>query len=156
MESNETRQSDEGERNAGTARTPSRQYHHLADAAATIKQQAEYTAGKVAETVTGAATQEKDNAAERIGEIAKVVHGTADQLREQLPQASGLIDGAADALERASTTLSEGSLQDLMGNLNKFAREQPALFFGGAILAGISLSRFIKSSDDTHRRPTKS
>jgi hypothetical protein len=154
MESKQTHQSEEGER-ARAAPAPSRADRPVVEAAAKIKDHAEDTAGKIAEAVSEAARQEKDVAAERIGEIAKVVHGTADQLREQVPQASRLIDGAADALDRASRTLSEGNLQDLMGNLTKFARERPALFFGGAVLAGLSLSRFIKSTGDTHRRPTK-
>ena len=133
---------------ADNADSPPDPVRPIAEAATSIKQRAENTAAEVTEIISDVATKEKEHAAERVSEIAKIVHGTADQLREQIPQASGLIDGAANALDRASTALGDGSIHDLMGSLGKFAREQPALFFGSAILAGIMLTRFLKSSSD--------
>lgn len=127
----------------------------LAEASASIGQHAEKAASQMSEALSDGIGKEKEVAAQRVGEIAQAVHGTADQLRDKLPLASDLIDDAAQALERASTALGESSVQEIVGSLNKFARDQPALFFGGAILAGISLTRFLKSTGESGPAPGK-
>jgi hypothetical protein len=48
----------------------------------------------------------------------------------------------------------ERSLEDLMCMVDDFARRQPAAFFGGSVVAGFLLSRFLKSSNA--RRPASS
>jgi len=35
---------------------------------------------------------------------------------------------------------------EVVGGVGQFARRQPAVFFGTAVLAGLALSRFLKSS----------
>jgi hypothetical protein len=50
--------------------------------------------------------------------------------------------------------LRERSLDDLMQSFGRFARTQPATFFGGAVVAGFALSRFLKSSADAPSRGT--
>jgi hypothetical protein len=63
-----------------------------------------------------------------------------------MPQAAGLIHDAATRLEGAAASLRDRSVDDLLRSLNDFARNQPAAFFGSAVLAGFALSRFLKSS----------
>lgn len=128
---------------------------HLAETAESLKQ----SAAAALDTVKGVAVEtgerEKNYAAERMGDFAKAVHGAADQLHTQLPGASGYIHEAAAGLERASTTLHDSSIEDVLGAFTKLARQQPALLFGGAVLAGISLSRFLKSSAPGQRREAR-
>jgi hypothetical protein len=59
-----------------------------------------------------------------------------------------LRDGGAKCRGPASS-LRERSIDDLVRSLNNFARNQPAAFFGGAVLAGFALSRFLKSSAES-------
>ena len=63
-----------------------------------------------------------------------------------MPQAAGVIHDAAAKLEGAAASLRERSIDELVGSFSKFARKQPAAFFGGPVLAGFALSRFLKSS----------
>jgi hypothetical protein len=66
------------------------------------------------------------------------------------------IHGAAARLEGAANTLQNRSIDDLIEEMRNFARARPAVFFGGAIIAGLALTRFLKSSgqgaDDVRRQ----
>jgi hypothetical protein len=90
------------------------------------------------------AEQQKQAGADQIGGVARA--GAAREIEQKMPQAAGFIHDAAARLEGAAASLRERSVDDLMRSLNDFARTQPAVFFGGAVLAGFALSRFLKSS----------
>ena len=92
------------------------------------------------------AEQQKQAGADQIGGVARAVQGAAREIEQKMPQAAGFIHDAATRLEGAAASLRERSVDDLMRSLNDFARTQPAVFFGGAVLAGFALSRFLKSS----------
>jgi hypothetical protein len=101
-------------------------------------------------TAKEVAEQQKVAGAEVISGVAQAVHRAADELATQLPAATGYVHEAADRLERASSALRERSVDDLIGSVDRFARQQPVAFFGTAVLAGLAVSRFLKSS---RRRP---
>jgi hypothetical protein len=84
------------------------------------------------------AQQEKAAGAEKINEIAPATVSNPSC-------SSRSIHEAAAALEHASTVLRERSVEDLGAEIGKFARAQPAAFFGAAILAGFAVARFLKS-----------
>jgi hypothetical protein len=92
------------------------------------------------------AAQQKDAGADRLGEVAGAVHGAARSLEAGMPQMASYVHGAAAQLEDAATTLRHRSVDELMDGISSFARAQPAVFFGGAMLAGFALTRFLKSS----------
>ena len=92
------------------------------------------------------AEQQKQAGADQIGGVARAVQGAAREIEQKMPQAAGFIHDAAMRLEGAAASLRERSVDDLVRSLNDFARTQPAVFFGGAVLAGFALSRFLKSS----------
>ncbi|HTI88896.1 MAG TPA: hypothetical protein VL966_20015 [Alphaproteobacteria bacterium] len=96
------------------------------------------------------ADRQKDAGAGQMEHIAKAVHGAADDLEHDLPTAAGYIHQAADRLERASAQMRDGDVDDLMHACGDFARRRPGAFFGGAVLAGFALARFLKSSPPSH------
>ena len=98
------------------------------------------------EKARDAAEQQKQAGAEQIGGVARAVHGAADELEKELPQAASYVHEAADRFERAASALRERSVDDLFRSVSDFARNQPATFFGSAVVAGFALSRFLKSS----------
>lgn len=57
------------------------------------------------------------------------------------------LERAADSLNRASHKLRERDVDDLMERARRFARNQPAVFIGGAAVIGFAVSRFLRSSD---------
>jgi hypothetical protein len=92
------------------------------------------------------ASQQKEAGADRLGEVAGAVHGAARSLEAGMPQMASYVHGAAARLEDAARTLRTRNVDDIMGEIGRFARSQPALFFGGAMLAGFALTRFLKST----------
>jgi hypothetical protein len=96
------------------------------------------------------ASLQKNAGADRLGEVAGAVHGAARSLESGMPQMATYVHGAAVRLEDAANTLRQRNVDDLMGEITRFARSQPVLFFGGAMLAGFALTRFLKSSTNGH------
>jgi hypothetical protein len=95
------------------------------------------------------AEQQKKAGAEWIVDVAGAIHGAAHELESQMPPAAGYIHDAASRLEGAAAALREHSIDDLMHSFGDFARRQPLALFGGAMLAGFAMSRFLKSSAGT-------
>lgn len=100
----------------------------------------------VKESARRIAEQQKNAGADRIDEVARAVHGAAREIEQGLPQAANLVEDAAARMEAAAASLRERSIDDVLRGLNDFARERPATFFAGAVLAGFALSRFLRSS----------
>ena len=99
------------------------------------------------------AEQQKQAGADQIGGVARAIHGAAHEIEQEMPHAAGFIHDAAAKLEGAVDSLRDRSVDDLIRSLNRFARSQPAAFFGGAVLAGFALSRFLKSSAQPNDGP---
>lgn len=92
------------------------------------------------------AEEQKSASAERIDAVGRAVHGAADELGREIPQAASYVHSAADRLQIASRRLNERGVDDLLSRLDRFARKQPAIAFAGSVVAGLALSRFLKSS----------
>jgi hypothetical protein len=107
------------------------------------------TVESVASQARSAAEQQKESGAEQLGGVARAIHGAARELEDQMPQAARFVHDAAKQLDGAAGALRERSIDDLMQSFNRFARAQPLAFFGGAVLAGFAVSRFLKSSGQT-------
>jgi hypothetical protein len=93
-----------------------------------------------------AAEQQKAAGADQIGGVAHAMGSAADELRDKMPFAAVYIDDLAGRLGGLASALRERSADEMLTNATDFAREQPAIFFAGAIAAGFALSRFAKSS----------
>jgi len=106
-------------------------------------------AGRVEPAVQSAkslAEEQKSAGADKIKHVARAVDQAADHLERELPQAARTIRDAAARLEQVSAGLKDRSVDDLLGTFGSFARSQPVAFFGGAVLTGFILARFLKSS----------
>jgi len=92
------------------------------------------------------AEERKSAGADQLGMFARAIDHSASDLGGQSPEIARYIHEAAGSLERASRMLRERSVGELADSAAEFARQRPALFFGGAVLAGLALTRFLKSS----------
>lgn len=104
----------------------------------------------------------KDTARSMLGEQQKAAAGGMSELAGALRKAaremgggsgerapvSGLVESAADGLERFSGALRNQDLDGLVNGLNSFARRQPVAFFGAALTAGFLAVRFLKASGE--------
>jgi len=101
--------------------------------------------------VEQAAEQQKQTGANQIEQVAQAVHDAADELQQQMPKAAEFVHAAASRIEEGAGALRDRSLGDLIGAFNDFGRKEPLAIFGGAVLAGFAISRFLKSSADNKR-----
>lgn len=88
-------------------------------------------------------------AADQVGSVAQALHQAATQLNDE--NASSYVSRAADQVDRLADTLRSHDLDDLIDQTERFARRQPELFFGGALLLGLAFGRFLKSSGERRR-----
>jgi hypothetical protein len=100
----------------------------------------------VKEKAAQAAREQKDAGATHLQMAAQAVHGAAREFESQMPKVADLIHNAGDHLDKMATNIRDKSLEEVFNSIRDFARQQPTLVFGGAILAGLLLTRFLKSS----------
>ena len=112
----------------------------------TAKQRVADSIRPAAEQAQSFAERQKTLGAEQIGGVARAVHSAAREFEGQMPIVAKSVHDAAARLEGAAASLRDQNPGELISGLNRFAREQPAVFFGAAILAGFAASRFLKSS----------
>lgn len=119
--------------------------------AAQVKDQVQQKAGEVKDQVAGQAANQLENQKEQatggIGSMAQAFRQTGRHLREQDQGAvAGYADRAAEQIEHVAGYLRERDMRDLAGDVERFARREPALFLGGAFALGLFAARFLKSS----------
>jgi ElaB/YqjD/DUF883 family membrane-anchored ribosome-binding protein len=124
----------------------------VTDQARQIASQAGDQAGQLADQartqVTSQISSQKERAATSLHSVAEALRQTGQQLRDQ--DQSGVtqyVDRAADQVERLSTYLQNNEVGDIINGVERFARQQPALFVSGAFTLGLLAARFLKSSN---------
>jgi len=124
---------------------------HLKTAAASASTDAKNYAGSVASDAAGAFKEavesNKTAGADAIANIAHSVKEAADGIERQSPQVASMVRNAAEGVERISSDIRDRNVGELLDSVTKFAQRQPAAFFGVGILAGVLLTRIMRSSD---------
>jgi hypothetical protein len=106
--------------------------------------------------VTSAMNEHKTASADYLGSIAHAVQRAAGEFEGDVPQAAQYIRQAAGQIETVANAVRTRDMRELVGEVQEFARRQPTLFFGGAVILGFAAVRFFKSSasNATPRIPT--
>lgn len=128
--------------------------HAVDEVAEEAKNIAREAQAKMAEVAGAATAQAKSFATENKGKIAQQVTafaGALNRAAEELERSdqalvAGYAKDMADGIENMSTALRERGVDELMQNVQQFARTKPAAFLGMAALAGFAASRFAKAS----------
>jgi hypothetical protein len=108
------------------------------------------------ESAAHAAEQQKEAGARQLSGIAGAVHAAADQLEDQLPGAAGYIHDAAERIDHAASDLRNRNLSDIADSIRHLGQDRPLALFGGAVLAGFVMTRFLKSGQDGDARSRES
>lgn len=107
------------------------------------------TVGSAQGRIRSLLEQQTDRAADQLGGVASALQKAADQLHaENNGAAAQVAVQAADKVERVADMLRHSSLDDIVGEVESFARRQPELFIGGAFALGFLAARFVKSSGE--------
>lgn len=114
-----------------------------------LKGEAEKAVRAAKERARAAAGEQKNMAADRVAGFADALRHASSDLDEQGQSlVSGIVRQAADGLADFSGAMRRNDLDDLVGSVESFARRQPALFIGSAVLAGFGIARFMKASSE--------
>jgi hypothetical protein len=115
---------------------------HAAELGSAAKDIASGAAGKVQSVVS----DQKGAGADYIQSIARAVNRAAGEFEQDIPPAAQYIRQAASQIDSVATAVRERDVRELVAEVETFARRQPTLFFGGAVVLGFAALRFFKSS----------
>lgn len=93
-----------------------------------------------------AVSERKSIGADYIGSIAQATKQAAMAFENDLPQAAQYIRQASEQIQGVADNVRERDVRELVGEVQQFARQQPTLFFGGAVVLGFAALRFFKST----------
>lgn len=111
------------------------------------RQQAGAVWQETREGVRSAVKEQQQAAAAGVGDFAGALRHAARELDGQEKASTArLADRAADGLERLSASLRSKDLDTMVGDVENFARREPALFLASAVAIGFLAVRFLKSS----------
>lgn len=104
--------------------------------------------GTIQQRVTSRVDEQKNRAADGLGGIADVIRTAGNELRTENEALASYVDMASDQMRRFATHIRERGTADMLDDVNRFARRNPAVFIGGALLIGFGVARFLKASAD--------
>jgi len=112
-----------------------------------VKDQALAAADQVKQQAGGKLDAQKHQAAERLAGVATALRDTGKRLADEKDDMIGqYAQSMADQVEHLSSYLRDRDINQLLGEVQSFARRQPELFVAGTLAAGFLLGRFLKSS----------
>jgi hypothetical protein len=88
----------------------------------------------------------KTRAAESLSGMAQTLRDTTQHFAGQQDGIGRYISQAADRVDHIATYLQDRELNEIVGEVEDFARRQPVAFLGGAFALGVLGARFLKSS----------
>lgn len=101
---------------------------------------------KVSDLAGGAFEKQKGTALGELDNVASALRRAGSELGDSSGVAGKLVSAIADRVESAGQSLNGKELGDVVDDLERFARRNPATFISGAIAVGFIASRFLKSS----------
>ncbi len=104
--------------------------------------------GGIKQNVTSRVDEQKNRAADGLGGIANVIRHAGNELRSDNEALAAYVDRASDQLRRFADDIRRKGVGDMFDDVQDFARRRPALFIGGALLVGLGLARFLKSTSE--------
>jgi hypothetical protein len=91
---------------------------------------------------------------QQIGSLAQDLRSVGDQLRDSgtVGAAAGYVDQGAELIDKAARYLQDADSDQLIGDLENYARRQPWALAGAALVLGFAASRFLKTSSTRRYR----
>ncbi|MGE5601949.1 MAG: hypothetical protein ACM30E_02800 [Nitrososphaerales archaeon] len=116
-----------------------------------VMEQARQQTGQAIDQVRGNAfqmmDQQKHRAADSLGSVAQALHQTGENLSSGQQDALGqYAHRAAETVDQFAQQLRDKNVDQLLSEAESFARREPEVFLGGAVLLGLLAARFFKAS----------
>jgi hypothetical protein len=117
------------------------------DASRTAKAEGKRMAAQAKEEARAYVENTKNSAASTIDDVAQATREAAETLRQRHDGAAArYTEAAADEAEDLARYLREHNPMEMLDDLSHAARRHPGAVFGGLFLAGLAVSRFLRSS----------
>jgi ElaB/YqjD/DUF883 family membrane-anchored ribosome-binding protein len=132
-----------------TRRPSSSQSQASGDYVQETAQQATQVAGdaieKVGEQAKQTATTQKERIVGGLDATAHAIRETGQSVRQQQPMVAEYADKAAEGVERVSGYLRERDVDEVIQDVQDYARRNKGIFIGGTLLLGFMAARLIKA-----------
>ena len=116
------------------------------EAAEKVKEAASETAATITSEVKQLLDRQVGGGAQMLGSVARSAKRAAEDLEQESPQVAGLVRAFASRVDGYANDLRNQSFDQIVKTTSDFTRQQPALVFGLAALAGFFALRTLKSS----------
>jgi hypothetical protein len=113
--------------------------------AAGLAESAKDLASQAGEKLLSSVEEQKAAGADFVSGMAGAMRRAANEFRD-VPQASQYIRLAADQIDSVTDAFKRRDLNQVVSDVQGFARRQPTAFLGAAVLAGFAAVRFLKTS----------
>ena len=135
---------------SGLSNSVSSTASELKDSAREIKDQA---VDKARSMFSG----QKDQAVGELSAVAQALHRTGSDLQSEHPTVGKFTHQTASKIESFVRTIEDKEPEQILSDVKRMARNNPAVFIGGAVALGFIAARFLKTSgpdDDFYGDPT--
>jgi hypothetical protein len=112
---------------------------------ASVAESAKNMASQAGDKLLSTMEQQKAAGADFVSGMAGAMRRVANEFGD-VPQAAQYIRLAADQIDTVSDAFRRRDLNELIADVQDFARRQPTAFMGAAVLAGFAVMRFLKTS----------
>ena len=114
--------------------------------ASNVAESAKDLASQAGEKLLSSVEEQKAAGADFVAGVAGAIRRAANEFDKDVPQAAQYIRLAADQIGTVSDAFRRRDLNQLVADVQGFARRQPTAFLGAAVLAGFAAVRFLKTS----------
>jgi hypothetical protein len=128
---------------SGAAREGARE---VKQQASNLAESAKGLASQAGEKLLSSVEEQKAAGADFVSGVAGSIRRAANEFDKDLPQAAQYIRSAADQIGTVSDAFRRRDLNQLVADVQGFARRQPTAFLGAAVLAGFAAVRFLRTS----------
>lgn len=126
-----------------------------ADTARTVQEEFDGALEDVRNEASDQFERQRESATKALTDFAAAIRKAGDELAQHDQSlAAKMIKQAADGLEGVSRSLSNKQPEELLDAARNFGRDNPVAFGAAAVLAGLAVGRFLRSSEG--HRPASS
>jgi len=112
--------------------------------------------GRVKQSATNQLTSQKNRAADGVSSVTQALRQSTQQLRDQQHETiAQYVEQAANQVDRWCDQIRNKDVTEVLDDVQRLARRQPAVFIGGAFALGLLGARFLKSSNENEYRSSE-
>jgi len=118
----------------------------IKEQASNVVESAKGLASQAGDKLLSSVEEQKAAGADFVSGMAGAMRRAANEFDRDVPQAAQYIRLAADRIGTVSDAFRRRDINQLVADVQGFARRQPTAFLGAAVLAGFAVVRFLKTS----------